>query len=477
MKRFFLLLLALSLLLSGCVSPSAAPTEGDVELAYLAAAEVYDWFNLCSLPTAGEAVETDGQSWRAVRYAGISTYADLEEKVRSLFAPELADQILSENSSYRDLDGKLYSTEGARGSNLTLKERAFSVEQTDEDCWAVTITFYADSWDWERPAATIGYSRQTLHYESTPEGWRFTDFCPSDDLDLDADTVFSLTYTTDAYESMNCSEYSDLQLMLYSLHADGALAEGVCDDLFFRFLDYPDAVVAALAPLHIQWRTEIVRHLTGAAVSWHRDSGFAEILSGLTPADDGEQSVLDALQSAYEEALTHADAPMAVETEFSLLIPGEPQTLTLGAQEGTFPWGYDLEGTVISAGPTDTYGTAYEMDCGDIQLAYVVSPEDGTEYLYKLSTTVPYDRSEGYLCTPRGLYCGYDETNLRKIYIPAVKLETYEADGYDGFYVYEPGGDAGCKHLLFYLKDGTVAKIEAEDLMDGRILPESQENG
>ena len=42
MKRFFLLLLALSLLLSGCVSPSAAPTEGDVELAYLAAAEVYD---------------------------------------------------------------------------------------------------------------------------------------------------------------------------------------------------------------------------------------------------------------------------------------------------------------------------------------------------------------------------------------------------------------------------------------------------
>ena len=121
-------------------------------------------------------------------------------------------------------------------------------------------------------------------------------------------------------------------------------------------------------------------------------------------------------------------------------------------------------------GPGDTYGTVYEVDCGDLQLAYSVSPDDGTEYLFRLSTSAHYDQSGGTLCTPRGLYCGYDLATLRELYSHAVQLLGFQSSDYDPSWVYEPGGDARCKHIAFYLKNGAVARIEIEDLRDARLL-------
>ena len=150
--------------------------------------------------------------------------------------------------------------------------------------------------------------------------------------------------------------------------------------------------------------------------------------------------------------------------------PGEKRLLTLGPQDGEFPWGHSLAGTVTYTGSGDIYGTVYEMDCWDIQLAYGVSPDDGTAYLYRFSTAVHYDPSQGYLCTPRGLYCGYNEEHLLPIYPSAVKLENFQDSQLDACYVYEPGGQAFCKHIAFFIKNGVVVEIEIEDLMDGRLL-------
>ena len=196
---------------------------------------------------------------------------------------------------------------------------------------------------------------------------------------------------------------------------------------------------------------------------------FNTCLLYTSPETEAEQAVLDKIRTAYQSASAGVEES-PIETEFSLIAPGEKQLLTLGPQEGAFPWGYPLEGTVTYTGSGDTYGTVYEMDCGDIQLAYSVSPGDGTAYLYKLSTAAHYDQSQGYLCTPRGLYCGYHEEHLLHIYPSAVMLENFQSDAYDACYIYEPGGDAFCKHIAFFIKDGVVVEIEAEDLMDGRLL-------
>ena len=126
-----------------------------------------------------------------------------------------------------------------------------------------------------------------------------------------------------------------------------------------------------------------------------------------------------------------------------------------------------LEGTLLSSSPADTYGTAYEMDCGRLQLSYCVF-DDGTEYLFRMSTAVPYDQPDA-VYTSRDFYCGYDEEHLTRAYIPAVTWDAFRSEEYDACYLYEP---AGTRHIAFLLKDGVVAEIEMEDLMDGRLLPE-----
>lgn len=515
MRRMVSLLLML-VLLAGCAPTNApetpevpeepapllsmpvpeTPREADMLNLYAAAAQVYDWFDLGTLPldrtdsrTEGDAVyyrvdcrdfpmptlavQKATDSYLPYRAAvSIASLADLRAQAETYFSPALVDALFALSPDhYRDFDGVLYAQDGARGENLYLLDKTVEVNQAEEDRWIVTLTFWADSWEWERPDVTIGYSQTTLAYEKTEDGWRFTSFCPSDGLDLDADTVFTFSYDPDTFskEAQARKDWSHLQLALFLLHSDGAYTEGASDDLFFRFLDAPQAVLSALATLRPAWQQTVADLLGGAAWYWHPDSGYGDLLQVLMPANDAEQAAAEALRAAYDDAVARGDGgPGPLAAEFALIVPGTKGVLTLGPQEGTFPWGYDLEGTVTHTGSGDTFGTVYELDCGALQLAYSV--QDGVEYLYKLSTTVPYDQSEGYLCTARGLYCGYSEESLRRTYIQAVKIEGAPPDPYDACYLYEPGGDAGCKHIAILVKDGVVTKIEMEDLRDVRLL-------
>ena len=105
----------------------------------------------------------------------------------------------------------LYAQSADRGSNLYLLDKTVSAAQTDADHWTVTLTFWAQYEDtqpvpvpgtqetWPASTATVGYSQSMLDLERTADGWRFTSFCPSDDLDLDAETVFTFCYGPDAF--------------------------------------------------------------------------------------------------------------------------------------------------------------------------------------------------------------------------------------------------------------------------------------
>lgn len=494
MKRILFTFLTLSLLLSGCSSTSyqtaaEALTAQAVLDAYEEAAQVYDWFDLCSMPTGIEAIQTEDGIYYPVEEPGIQTLSDLEARVRACFSPSLAEEILSLGSNYRDIDGKLYCASGARGRNLYLLSKTITTEQISDDHWSVTLTFWADFTDsvqtpisgtedtFLTPVATTGYSKATLDYEKTDAGWRFTTFCSSDGLDLEADTVFTFDYEQ-IFSDGSYRDFSDWQLVCYLIHADGAYAEAPSDLLLRRFLERPEDILRVLTTLNGSPYRAKYSHVDAivagpgyaAACSYREDKAdFQETLNALHPADQVEQAVLEKIRTAYDSASSNAD-DTPISAEFSLIVPGEKRVLTLGAQEGTFPWGYDLSGTVTRTGPGDTYGTVYEMDCGDLQLAYFVNSDGGTEYLFRLSTSVPYDRSEGCLCTSRGLYCGYDTEQLMEIYSHAVELEDFQSDTYDACYVYEPGGDAGCKHIAFFIQKDVVARIELEDLLDSRLL-------
>ena len=493
MRKWYLSLLLILSLLGGCSqtaqpadpSPEDALTTQAVLDAYTEAAEIYSWFDLASLPYNGEDTrQADGQTYYRVTEARTPTLEALRELAETSFTPELTDALFAMTpDQYRDIDGALYTTGGGRGSNPCLLDRTVTAVRAAESRWTVTVTFWADFEGQEihadghaYPVATVGFSKKELDYEFTGGGWRFTSFCPADGLNLKAGTVYDFDYEEDLLSGAY-QDFSDWELVCYLLHADGAYAEAPFDLLAHRFLERPNDILRVLAFLESSPYQEKYPHVEtivadpgySAAGYFYREdrADFAALLGTLHPETEAEQAVLDKIQAAYESSVTE-DSP--IETEFALIVPGEQRVLTLGAQEGAFPWGYELEGTVTHTSPGDTYGTVYEVDCGDLQLAYSVSPDDGTEYLFRLSTTTPYDQSGGTLCTPRGLYCGYGVDTLKEIYSHAVELTDFQSDAYDACYVYEPGGDAGGKHIAFYITGGAVAAIEIEDLRDGRLL-------
>lgn len=487
MRRFLPLFLVL-VLLNGCGQrPPSVPaevTETEVELAYLSAEEVYGWFNLCSLPTTGDSVEADGQSYRAVDHAGLTTYADLETKVRSLFVPELADQILSGSSDYQDIDGTLYCAEGARGSNIYLKERVFSAERTGDDRWAVTVTFYADNWDaeWERPSVTIGYSQTVLDYVKTEDGWRFESICPADDLDLDAETVFHFTYDEAAFESTDFDRYSDLQLALYLLHSDGAYTEGPSDLLYRRFTKRPAQLLSVLAGLHIEWQAQLISLIAGAAAYWYPDDDLAALLDGLTPDGAGEIDLVTRLRERYEEGRADELAGrVTLPQEFSLgplteqsrdFAENQPlySMLQLGVQDGTYPWGYELLSGTPEPLEGGDLGQDYTVVSGNLNLQYMAA--DGQEYLIAMTTAD--DSPATSLWTRRGARCGNSEAVLKEHYPDElVWLDKDQVTSnsplpiadHDGAWLYEPG--PGFLRIFFYMKDGAVAAIEVVNGIDG----------
>lgn len=320
MKRIVPIFLTLCLLAGCAASPEQAlpPDEQTVLEAYSAAAEVYDWFDLHTLPTGIEAIQLDSNVYYPVEYDGITTMADLETRVRACFSPELSDVLLSDGS-YREIDGKLCCAGGARGQNIFLLDKTLSARQVDESHWTVTITFWADFVDQPIQAdghphtvATVGYSQRTLDYEKTAEGWRFISFCPSDDLDLDADTVCTIDYYQDFEVTGAYRDYSDWQLVCYLIYADGAYAEAPSDLLYQRFLERPGDILAALAlldgapyrqkgpPMNI----DAVVAMPGYSAAWRSFDEQAEFLSVLDrcqPQTEAEQTVLDKIRAAYKK--------------------------------------------------------------------------------------------------------------------------------------------------------------------------------
>lgn len=501
-KRIRSILLITALLLTGCdAAPApeipATPTEEDVLDAYVQAEQVYDWFDLRSLPTGSEAVEADGEICYPVESSDITSLADLEARVRECFAPELADALLGGDSGYREIDGRLFSAGGARGENLYLLAKTTDAAQTDADHWTVTVTFWADFQETavqndghSHTVATTGYSRAVLDYARTEEGWRFTSFCPSDGLDLDAETVYTIDYYQDFEITGAWRDYPDWKLVCYLIYADGAYAEAPLDLLYQRFLERPEDILDALAlldnapyrqkgpPLNI----DTVVAGPGYSAAWRspeEQAQFETVLDTCQPRSDAAQAVLEKIRTAYASMTAETAQPqIAPEQEFALgpLTAGErdvsgnqplPGMLQLGMQDGAYPWGYEqLTGTPQPRDGSD-FGQGWTAEQEGLSLQYFTA-DDGHDYLVALLTTDPA------LSTPRGICCGDSAAAVQEAY-PA-DLTKDDADGHaavsllslpdcDSAWVYHP--TPGFCRIFFCMKEDTVTAIQVVNGIDG----------
>ncbi len=94
-------------------------------------------------------------------------------------------------------------------------------------------------------------------------------------------------------------------------------------------------------------------------------------------------------------------------------------------------------------------------------LTYTVSPDSGEEVLYRMTANAPG------VSTDRDASVGDSLARVQEQYPDIVPLDWYAESGLA--YVWEPGGDAYCKHIAFFIQDDIVTSIEIEDLMDGRL--------
>lgn len=351
MKRLWLILFLTAALLIGCGDNTAADlyeepssaslTEQDVLNLYTAASAVYDWFDLTtlpldtsdtrtegdliycrvdaenlSLPVSAVAEPTDSTLYWQPQPVTIASLADLRETAETYFSPEMADGLFALSPDhYKDFDGVLYAADGARGSNIYLLNKAVAAKQVDADHWTVTVTFYADSYAWERPSATVGYSQAVLDLERMADGWKFTSFCPSDGLALEAETVFQFTYTDEGFPASlgSLEDCSDLKLACWLLHADGGYSEGPSDTLTRRFLEDPDTWFEALSVFpDSPWEhADIVMAApvddTYAWYGQEEQDRLTEILDTYQPENDAQQALLDALKEAQARRLAPAE--------------------------------------------------------------------------------------------------------------------------------------------------------------------------
>ncbi len=467
MKRLFAFLL-FPLILAGCakqecVPPSPEAPTPNVPSAYDFAAEIYDWFDLTTMPLEeSDAQETPEGTYYRVNsavYPELSSLSALREQVEAVFSPDIAEALFSLSPDhYRDIGGKLYAQPGARGTNIYLLDKTVTAEPVDDSHWTVTLTFWADSWAWEQPSATVGYSKRVLDYERQADGqWRFTSFCPSDALDLEADTVFTFTYDWDTFANTDFDAYSDLQLVLYLLHADGAYAEAPSDLLYRRFIERPDEILKLLTMLDTSPYSKAYPYMAavtagpGCHAAWLSLDEQAEFLAALDscqPESEAEQDVLDRMRTAYEG--TREDAYYV-----PFCMVAEDQYLTLGPQEGSFPWGQALHEVSRETGGGDGFGTVYTVDCGVLTLRYNATEESG-EFLYLIDSSTPGVR------TIAGVGVGNTEEDILAAYPTASFAPDW--DGSRDARVYPGDGEMLGSHIAFCVEDGQVVRIVMEHL-------------
>lgn len=173
-------------------------------------------------------------------------------------------------------------------------------------------------------------------------------------------------------------------------------------------------------------------------------------------------------RSQVEEVPPPVPAPSS---DFALLwtnSDGYEEFLELGIQESFFPFGTSLELTE----PEEILKTDFAVmthhiaDCGALRLEYNrVAEETVQETVTRLSTI------SQSLRTPRQIHCGSPESSLLSAYGDDLIYCLKESSGYtlishDYYYAYCEGPLV----LLFFIAQGQVSGIRAENLMDGAEL-------
>ncbi len=171
--------------------------------------------------------------------------------------------------------------------------------------------------------------------------------------------------------------------------------------------------------------------------------------------------------TAFSDTTVPTRAPA---TDFALIwtnSDGYKEFLELGVQENLFPFGTSLELTAPEEVCDTDFraATVHRADCGALLVEYTHIEEDSTwEAVTGISTI-----SSG-IRTPRGICAGSTKADVTAAYGGELVYCLKEPYGYtlvphDYYYIYHPEASYTLA-LYIYMRDGLVAGLKLEDMLD-----------
>ena len=157
------------------------PTDAQLEALYQRAVEAFEWFHMSPMPLNGtyEVVcENDFTYWR-VDFDGISTLADLEAYLGSIFTEDVVSELLSNDLIYREFGGILYAIGASRGGDLTRGDEIHEIIRTTREHHGYDWIVYrvmVDVLDTDNLENVIGFELYDFHLTYVYGGWLFANF-------------------------------------------------------------------------------------------------------------------------------------------------------------------------------------------------------------------------------------------------------------------------------------------------------------
>lgn len=153
---------------------------------YREARELWNWFELGTLPTTNETIPSDEGT--LLRVADFNSIDALRQRLEQLFSPALADYLLTGFLPLREQDGKLFVLPGGRGSSIFAgKESVTAFVYTGQDaarqgvdCHIYATTEVLDVYDITN---VLYQKRHDWFMVWNGQNYIFTSFGPSDDVD------------------------------------------------------------------------------------------------------------------------------------------------------------------------------------------------------------------------------------------------------------------------------------------------------
>lgn len=174
MKRIGIALLIMVLIFALASCGEAQLPENDaVTDMYQKAAEAYSWFDMTSLPSdSNQKKEMDGAIYYRVTDERFSTMAKLEEYLKSLFSDEIVSRLLS-SVNYKEIDGALYTLNGARGADITKGEERYKILREEN---RVVVQVEVDVFGNIETGDISGTETYEFPIEQRDGRWVFTEF-------------------------------------------------------------------------------------------------------------------------------------------------------------------------------------------------------------------------------------------------------------------------------------------------------------